>query len=102
MFLLIAFVLFIGKEFLLSIGAAPGLVHEIDRNNVYYEALKLYSDCRTNVLMEFPLQIEFKYERGVDLGWLTREFFSAFWEEAFRKLFEGDSTVTPSLHPQTQ
>ena len=100
--LLIAFVLFIGNEFLLSIGATPGLVHEIDRKSVYCEALKLYSDYHTNVSMEFPMQIQFKHERGVDLGGLTREFFSAFWAEAFMKLFEGDSTLIPSFHPHTQ
>ena len=52
--------------------------------------------------MKFPLQIQFKHERGIDHGGLTREFFSALWAEAFMKLFEGDSTLIPPFHPHIQ
>ena len=34
----------------------------------------------------------------VDAGGLCRDFFSAFWEEAYREAFEGCTLLIPALH----
>lgn len=43
--------------------------------------------------------VEFVGELGVDAGGLTRDMFSAFWEEAYCRFFDGGSLLSPVIHP---
>lgn len=53
---------------------------------------------KDNVLAEFPLRIKFAGELAVDGGGVCRDMFSAYWEEAYKHFFEGNSLLTPALH----
>ena len=51
------------------------------------------------MLAEYPFRSKFVGERAVDLGGVTRDVFSAFFEEAYAKCFDGSSLLTPSDNP---
>lgn len=42
--------------------------------------------------------VGFVGELGVDAGGLTRDMFSAFWEEAYCRFFDGGSLLSPVVH----
>ena len=39
-------------------------------------------------------------ELAIDEGRVQRDIYSAFWEQAYKKLFEGAPVLTPMIHPQ--
>ena len=43
--------------------------------------------------------IKYEGEKAVDQGGVQRDMFSAFWAEAYSRLFEGAKTLTPMIHP---
>ena len=45
------------------------------------------------ILKELPFRVQFKSERAVDTGGVSRDMFSSFWEEAYRKNFDGESLL---------
>ena len=49
--------------------------------------------------MEYPFNVEFLGENGVDCGGLCRDMLSAFWESAYCNLFNGKSLLSPAVHP---
>ena len=53
---------------------------------------------RTDIANEYPLCISFVGEAAVDLGGVTREAFSCFWEAAYMKYFDGPHLLLPSIH----
>ena len=42
---------------------------------------------------------QFEGERAIDLGGVSRDMFTAFFEEAYKKLFDGCTLLTPAVHP---
>ena len=72
--------------------------HVINRENLYSEVLDLYRAGR--IVEECPMFIKFKDEAAIDAGGVQRDMLSGFWEEAYKKLFEGSSILTPMIHPQ--
>ena len=70
---------------------------KVHRSNVYAETIGLYSN-NTNIVHQLPIKVRFQGEMGVDTGGLGRDFFSAFWDEAYRKMFEGSSILIPAVH----
>ena len=48
------------------------------------------------------LQLEYKGERALETGDVMRDVFSAFWEEAIPRLFDGGSAVSPALTPHSE
>jgi hypothetical protein len=88
------------SDYLKSIGCAPGAVHEIDRNDVYNDVLRLYEE--TSIIYECPIEIKFIDENGIDIGGVTRDMYSTFWEEAYGCMFEEVSAVILLIHPQTR
>ena len=80
--------------------AEPGCIeHLIERTNVYEDVIDLYREG--DIVGEYPIFISFRGELGVDDGGAQRDMFSAFWEQAFDKLFEGITILIPMLHPQS-
>lgn len=72
-------------------------MHEVKRSTVYDDVIALLS--HESVLNEFPLRIKFSGEIGYDTGGVCRDMISAFWEEAYKKFFDGSCLLTPVLHP---
>ena len=77
----------------------PTLSHLIRRNMVYDDVMELF--CNENALREFPLRISFQVEMAFDSGGVSRDMFSAFWETAYCRFFEGACLLTPNLHATT-
>ena len=67
---------------------------------MYASVLSLYAPDCSNMLHEFPFRVAFDGERAIDTGGVTRDMFSAFWEQAYRHAFDGGSTLIPATHPQ--
>ena len=59
--------------------------------------MKLYSK-EAEIVLEFPLQIQFIDEKAIDAGGVSRDSFSAFFDEAYRNLFDGSSFLYPTIH----
>ena len=52
-------------------------------------------------LGELPVKIHFSDERALDGGGVCRDMFSADWEEALKKFFDGQNVMIPVIHPDT-
>ena len=72
-------------------------VPPIRRSNIYEDVIALYSAFESLPLQQ--LNVEFEGENGVDFGGLTKDLFEAFWQEAYRRLFDGSQLLTPVLCP---
>ena len=53
------------------------------------------------VVLEYPLEIRFVGEQGIDHGGLSCDLPSGFWEQAYGALFEGGSLLIPAICPDT-
>ena len=45
--------------------------------------------------------MHFVGEKGIDLGGVCRDAFTAFFDVAYRKYFDGLTLVRPAIHPGT-
>lgn len=82
-----------------SVGAQYGDMRVVDRSTIFASVIDLYS--KGDIINECPLQIKFASEMAIDAGGVTREMFSAFWEQAYQLLFDGATLLIPLLHPQS-
>ena len=78
-----------------------GLPHEVRREHLFEDCVELYTKKLDTVLGEFPFRIQYKNERAVDTGGVSRDMFSAFWEQAYITDFDGGNLLVPALHPGT-
>lgn len=51
------------------------------------------------IITEYPFQVQFDGERAVDMGGVSRDKFTAFFEEGYQKFFDGSTLVMPAVHP---
>ena len=87
------------ETFLHTIGVQPGLIDpEVCRATLFEDVLKMYDTQMSTLMLEYPFHIN--NELGVDGGGLARDMISAFWEEAYSKMFDGALVVVPSMHPE--
>ena len=85
-------------QYMKQINSVAGMEHVINRENLYSEVLDLNRAGR--IVEECPMFIKFKDEAAIDAGGVQKDMLSGFWEEAYKKLFEGSSILTPMIHPQ--
>ena len=71
--------------------------HLISRKDVYNDLITLYSK-EAKVVLEYPLRIKFKDEKAINAGGVSRDSFSAFFDEAYCHLFDGSSFLHPATH----
>ena len=81
-----------------SVDAVRGIVRRVNRSNIFEDVIDMYREG--DIVGEFPIYIIYEGERGVDEGGVQRDMFSAFWEEAYTRFFEGATTLVPMVHPQ--
>ena len=86
------------EDYMVSIGATYGGNHVIRRSSVFEDVMQLYQ--QEQMAKEFPVNIKFESEKAVDVGGVTREMYSAFWEKAYGTYFDGAGVVIPLLHAQ--
>ena len=77
-----------------------GMPHPICRDNVYEDGMNLFRQKQCTIVNEYPFRIRYTDERAYDTGGVARDFFTAFWEDAFVKHFDGGSLFVPSSHAQ--
>ena len=78
-----------------SIDTIEGDKTVVTRSNIYSDVLTLY---QCGFAQQYPIIVEFKGEKAVDCGGVSKEMYSSFWEQAYLKLFDGDKVLTPLLH----
>lgn len=61
--------------------------------------MKMHREHFTDILKEYPFRIRYIGEKGIDMGSLCRDLFSAYWEEAYLKHFDGESLLIPLMQP---
>jgi len=74
----------------------------VKRSNIFEDVVNLYGKEAVHLLGESPLRLEYHNERALDTGGVKRDVFSAFWEEAVVKLFDGGSAVIPVVTPHSE
>ena len=87
-------------QFMTSLSLTRGVTHTIKRNDIFNQVMTLYMNNRKQLLQEYPFRIQFRGEKAVDLGGVARDMFSAFYEEAYKHLFDGSSLLCPVVHPE--
>ena len=75
----------------------PGQERIINRENLYSDVLSMYKEG--DVVCEYPLFVKYKDEIAVDDGGVQRDMLSAFWADAYVRLFEGATTLIPMVEP---
>ena len=85
-------------EFMTSITTCGG-AYSVHRSNLYDDVLMLFD--KPEVLMSYPLRITFVGEMAYDMGGVCRDMLSGFWEEAYRRQFDGSTLLTPVVHAQS-
>ena len=68
------------------------------RASVFDDLLSLYKKCES-LPQEYPLEMKFTAERAVDLGGVSRDVMTAFWQDACEKLFNGNKLLVPVVSP---
>ena len=66
---------------------------------MYDDCLALYTDKLAQILKEFPFRVRYEGEKAIDTGGVSRDMFSAFWECAYPKQFDGGDILVPASHP---
>lgn len=69
----------------------------VDRSRIFVDAVKCYEE-KPGLANHFSVSVHFTGEQAVDLGGVTRDFFSGFWEGAYSELFDGAALLTPACH----
>ena len=85
--------MFVADTFKGKLSLSAGSI-TVSRRTIFSDTIVLYS-TKPRLLNQFPIEVHFNGEDGVDFGGVSRDFFSAFWEEAYTKMFDGVSLVTP-------
>lgn len=60
----------------------------------------MYQEKGDELLKEFPFCIEFCGEKGIDIGGVSRDMFSAFYESTYTRVFDGSSLCCPFVSPE--
>ena len=73
-------------------------VYTINRATLFSDILSLYTKDRDKVGLQYSFRFRFKDERAVDAGGVTRDAFSAFFEETYLHFFDGTCLLHPAVH----
>ena len=84
---------------MISLGANAGVKRTVQRCTLYDDVIKLYQSGE--IIKESPIYIAYDSELALDEGGVTRDMYSAFWEEAYSRLFDGATILIPLVHAQT-
>ena len=85
-----------------STGCVANLsTHKVNRITLYNDLLALYMNCN-DLIQEYPLSMEFIGEQAVDLGGVSRDVMSAFWQTTYEKLFDSSKLFVPVVSPHVE
>ena len=70
-----------------------------DSEHIFDDVIALYRNSTKDILYELPFRIRYIDGRACDIGGVARDMFSAFWEVAYVRVFDGGDVVSPAIHP---
>lgn len=73
------------------------MVYTVSRATLFSSLLSLYQ-VEDKIGFQYPFRFCFEDERAVDAGGVTRDTFSAFFEECYIRLFDGTCLLHPAIH----
>ena len=76
-----------------------GIHHQVNRAKIFDSVITLYTSRRSQILEEYPFRVKFEGEKVFDIGGVSRDMFSAFFEDAYTRLFDGGSLLAPAVLP---
>eukprot|EP00731_Ephydatia_muelleri_P017684 Em0010g782a len=76
-----------------------GVGRAFHRDHVYEDVIKTYEDNLEEILKDYPFRVRFINEKAVDMGGVCRDLFSAFWEDSYVKIFDGEKLLVPAVRP---
>ena len=82
-----------------SLKLTRGIHHEVDRAQIFNSVITLYTSKLPHILAEYPFRVKFHGEKAFDIGGVSRDMFSAFFEDAYARLFDGGSLLAPAVLP---
>ena len=82
---------------MMEISSGNQKTYYICRKDIYNDLIKLYSE-QAEIVLEYPLQMKFMDEIAIDASGVSRDSFSAFFDEAYHHLFDGSSFLHPATH----
>ena len=72
-----------------------GELHSVSRSSVVQDAIELH---RTEAAcFEYPFEVKFTGEAGIDFGGVTRNMCCAFWASAYETHFDGSNVLIPLM-----
>lgn len=77
------------------------MTHSVTRTNLFDSVNSLYKSQGPKILEEYPFRVKFDGELGVDLGGVSRDMFSGYYEEMYEKVLDGASLLYPVVQPHT-
>ena len=84
------------QEYVSTMSTQVGTPHLLCHAHIYNDMIKLFDSH--NVILQHPFRVHFEGEMGIDTGGLTRDAFSAFWEKAYFKHFDGSPLLRPVIY----
>lgn len=83
-------------KFMEEVGHVGVDIHHITRKNIFGDMIALYS--YEDVALEYPFRVNFANERAIDIGGVSKDAFTAFFNEAYLYLFDGSSSLHPAMN----
>ena len=83
-----------------SLSLSHGRPHLVRRDEVFNDVICMYQEELSQLLQEYPFRCQFKGEEGFDVGGVSRDMYSAFYEESYKRLYDGSTLLSPIVHPE--
>ena len=81
-----------------SLGCEEASPHLIRRDELYNDG-NSSANLWKSIYSMITFRVAFDDEQALDTGGVSRDLFSAFWNIACQKLFDGSGTFIPAIHP---
>ncbi len=72
--------------------------HYVKRSSLFEDMIKIYPACE-NVALEYPFDMSFVGEQAVDIGGVSRDVMTAFWQEIYERMFDRSTLLVPVVNP---
>ena len=73
--------------------------HAVRRSELLDDVITLYQENQAKVFKEYPFRMKFVSKKAIDAGGVSRDMFSAFFEEMYMVYFDGANLLSPIVHP---
>ena len=89
------------KEFVKTFRTPSKELYTVARSSLFDDVISLYKE-HPGITNECPLEMKLKDELAVDLGGVSKDIVSGFWQEAYERLFDGSISFVPAVRPHVE